>query len=110
MSAAAQEQIAVAVDDAGVGVSAGGAQGLLVGWVLIFPCPERSAIDAEKLGDLAVVVALDGELDGPGLDVGDVEIGFDIIKNPRRSQVPGVGLRDGVGETFVEVVGSGFGR
>jgi hypothetical protein len=47
---------------------------------------------------------------GPRLDVGDVEIGFEIIKNLRRSQLPRVGLGNRVGEIFIDMVGSGLGR
>lgn len=67
-----KNDVLVSVGDSGVKLVAGFGQSLAIVFVEIFPSPERFGIDGENSGSLGVGVALDDQLDGAQLDVGEV--------------------------------------
>ena len=90
----AQEQVLIAIDGCGAELVAGFGQGLTVGLVEGLPSPKGFAVDGELVGDLGIGEALEGEVNGPKLEIGDVQEVGNTFNYRRMSQTPG-GCRGG---------------
>ena len=67
--------------------------------------PEGFAVDGKNLGDLRVGVALNGQFDGPDLDVGEAVEGIKVPLGLRRSHSPGGGSGMGSGYSSLLLCG-----